>query len=194
MKLFTSFAVASLFTGSLIVACGGSSQNPGNGTTPDAGGNNTTPDSGSVTDSGPNTGDSSGPTCTTTSNCATGQTCCLGTTGARTCVTGACMGASVGCQSTGDCSAMGQVCCGSFTGTSAASTCQAGPCPSGEYELCTPGSSQCPTGETCNQPVAVIPVGYCQAAQDGGGNTKDGGDSGSNEMDSGADSGDATGE
>lgn len=194
MKLFTSFAVASIFTGSLIVACGGSSQNPGSGTNPDAGGS-TTPDSGSViADSGANTGDSAGPACTKTSDCTTaGDTCCLASVNGGQCIpsTATCAGATVGCTTTGDCTG-GDVCCGTITGTSGASACQTAPCASGAYELCTPGSTQCPAGDTCFQPTMLLPIGYCQAVKDGGGNTSDGGDSGSNDLDSG--SGDATGE
>ena len=70
------------------------------------------------------------------------KVCCQGTTGSTCIAEGAtCKGLAAQCTNTATCSAAtaGQVCCGtlSIASQSATSVRQAGPCPSGEYELCT---------------------------------------------------------
>jgi hypothetical protein len=180
MKLLMSVGAVSIFTSSLIAACGGSSNNPPPANTTDSG--TTTEDSGtqSVVDSGAPSEDSgtgfdaAAFTCMLTSGCATGQTCCITQAGSSCIAMGsACsMGLALNCTNTGECTGS-QVCCGGLSGTGIASSCQAGPCPGSDQELCTL-SSQCPTGQVCAPlmifGMTVPDVESCQAGpSDAGG-------------------------
>jgi hypothetical protein len=82
------------------------------------------------------------------------------------------------------------VCCGQISGLSGSSSCQAAPCASGAYQLCS-GNNGCPAGDTCK--IIYASFGYCVpgtdgGSGDGGGNDSGGGDSGSDDAgDSGHD-------
>ena len=189
MKLLNTFAFVSILgasVSSLVAACGGSSNTTGSGvdsgTTPfDGGGASTTPVDGSTnpTPDGASSEDAA-PGCTQGS-CGTGQVCCQGATGSTCIAEGAtCQGLAAQCTNSATCSAItaGQICCGtlSIASQSATSVCQAGPCASGSYELCTQ-SDECTGGDTC-QPITIagfqLPIDSCQPAPADGG-ASDGG-------------------
>jgi hypothetical protein len=185
MKLLNTFAFASVLGSSVLAlaACGGSSSNPAggavvdSGTTPTDGGasNNNAPDSATGTPAGDaGTSADAAPGCSE-GTCGTGQVCCQGQNGSSCIAEGAtCQGLAAQCQNSASCSAVtaGQVCCGtlSIATESATSACQAGPCASGSYQLCTV-DSECSGGQTC-QPITYdgfqLPIASCQAPTDGG--------------------------
>jgi hypothetical protein len=89
--------------------------------------------------------------------CGSDQDCCVTFTGGSTsasCVSGgSCdMGLSLACTGADNCAA-GEVCCGSFGGFGAGSTCEP-ECSPGSIQLCT-GDGECPAGEKCR----TLPIG-----------------------------------
>jgi len=178
LKTLAAVSLVSVISGTLAVACGGSSSNPpgpgqdsGTTTPADSG---ITPATDSAAPSQTDASDAAAFLCTG-ATCGAGKECCI-TQGGSSCIDQGttCAGAAVACQNSTTCTT-GDVCCGTFSVSSltAVAACQAGPCASGAYQLCAT-SPECSNGETC-QPVVysgfTVPgIDACQApaSTDGG--------------------------
>jgi len=147
MKLVKTLSAAiAIASGTLLVACGGSSNSPPNtSTSNDAG--NTEADSGPGADAG-NSTDAGGVACTAAGGCSTaGDVCCFTSTVGQCVPTASCSGVTVnaGCTTSATCS--GQLCCASISGLALSSSCQAS-CSGTLGELCQ-SLTDCPAGDTC---------------------------------------------